>query len=154
MPRLCARPALLIDDVSCLSRCDTRRFISRRALLIDVGHHLESLSLLLGQYVPSLTYHFGQYVTQQGVSGITGDPHPNLEEGVRKEHCDMADSKEIFTTSNYGISTDPETEYNLAMGGGEGLRTTMVELQDGTKMVFLRSCAMTHSYTRHDSFFP
>ena len=37
--------------------------------------------------------------------------------------------------SNYGITTDPETEFNLVIGGGEGLERKIVEMHDGTQVV-------------------
>ena len=37
--------------------------------------------------------------------------------------------------SNYGITTDPETEFNLVMGGGEGLERKIVTMHDGTQVV-------------------
>ena len=48
-----------------------------------------------------------------GVTGVVGEPHVNLEKGVRKEHEDMADSEKSFTTNNYGITTTPKKEYQL-----------------------------------------
>ena len=71
---------------------------------------------------------------QQGVTGVVGEPHPNLEMGVMKEHRQEQDSQELFTTSNYGITTDPETEFNLVMGGGEGLERKIVTMHDGTQV--------------------
>ena len=71
----------------------------------------------------------------KGVTGITGEPHPDLEEGVRKEHCDMPDSLEVYTSGNYGISTVPKTEYELVVGGGEGLETIQVKQPDGITFV-------------------
>ena len=38
-----------------------------------------------------------------GVTGIVGDPHVNIEEGIRKEHV-LNDSAELITTGKYGIT--------------------------------------------------
>ena len=71
----------------------------------------------------------------KGVTGITGEPHPDLKEGVCKEHCDMLDSLEVYTSGNYGISTVPKTEYEIVVGGGEGLETIQVKQPDGITFV-------------------
>jgi hypothetical protein len=61
-----------------------------------------------------------------GISTIVGQPNPDLQEGVRLEHMESKDSAEEFSTGNYGLTTTPSTEYNLAMGGGGGLERVQV----------------------------
>ena len=39
-----------------------------------------------------------------------GYPHPNLERGMREEHCEIYGHDEQFTSGNYGITTTPEKE--------------------------------------------
>ena len=62
----------------------------------------------------------------EGISTIVGEPNPGLEEGVRLEHMESKDSDEEFSTGNYGLTTTPSKEYNLAMGGGQGLERVQV----------------------------
>ena len=45
-----------------------------------------------------------------------GYPHPNLERGMREEHCEIYGHDEQFTSGNYGITTTPEKEYKIATG--------------------------------------
>ncbi len=52
----------------------------------------------------------------KGVTAIVGEPHANLEEGVKEEHTTRATCDKEFSTANYGITTTPRTEYNLVMG--------------------------------------
>ena len=42
----------------------------------------------------------------------------------------MLDSLEVYTSGNYGISTVPKTEYDIVVGGGEGLETIQVKQPD------------------------
>jgi hypothetical protein len=62
----------------------------------------------------------------EGISTIVGEPNSDLQEGVRLEHMESKDSDEEFSTGNYGLTTTPSMEYNLAMGGGEGLERVQV----------------------------
>ena len=56
----------------------------------------------------------------KGVTGLLGqEPNPDFEKGMEIEHLDMLDSKIKFTTANYGLTTDPTTEFNLARNGGK-----------------------------------
>ena len=47
----------------------------------------------------------------QGLEGRIGPPDPNLREAMEAEHCKRRDSRELFVTANYGISTTSELEY-------------------------------------------
>lgn len=40
-----------------------------------------------------------------------------------------------YEPSNYGLSTDPKTEYDLVMSGGIGLEKKMVTMPDGMQVV-------------------
>ena len=45
----------------------------------------------------------------------TGYPHPQIEKGMRDEHCEESFGCNVeFTTSNYGITTTPKREYEIA----------------------------------------
>ena len=46
-----------------------------------------------------------------GLEGKIGAPDAKIEEAMRREHCESADSKEIFLARNYGVETTPQTEY-------------------------------------------
>ena len=59
----------------------------------------------------------------EGVTGLVGEPHPDLEKGMQIEHMQSQDSTIAFTTGNYGLTTNPATEFQLVRGGGEGLKT-------------------------------
>jgi len=72
----------------------------------------------------------------KGVTGVVGAPDPDLEKGVMQEHCQKLDSTEDFTTSNYGITTCPKTEYDLVLNGGKGLEKKMVT-KDGQEMEYV-----------------
>lgn len=49
----------------------------------------------------------------KGVTGIVGEPHVNLKDGVFKEHIEKSDAETPFTTQNYGITTCPRIEYKF-----------------------------------------
>ena len=45
----------------------------------------------------------------------SGQPHPNIEKGMRDEHCEESLGCNVeFTTTNYGITTTPKKEYEIA----------------------------------------
>ena len=45
----------------------------------------------------------------------TGYPHPQIEKGMEDEHCEESFGCNVeFTTSNYGITTTPKREYEIA----------------------------------------
>jgi hypothetical protein len=71
-----------------------------------------------------------------GVRRVTGDPDPDLEEGMRTEHMCM-DAKFAFSTNNYGVTTNPKLEYEavveMLMKGGAGFQKgEALTLDDGT----------------------
>ena len=55
-----------------------------------------------------------------GVTGLCGEPDADLEAGMRREHTECDDSDVAFSTSNYGITTTPRTEFELVAAGGSG----------------------------------
>ena len=55
-------------------------------------------------------------VVSAGLTGIVGDPHVDIKEGIRKEHVLVKDSQELCTCVNYDITTSPEIEYMLLAG--------------------------------------
>ena len=61
-----------------------------------------------------------------GVTKTVGEPYVNIDEGVRREHKEMRDAKQPFTTMNYGITTTPHIEYDLVVemseAGGDGVQ--------------------------------
>jgi hypothetical protein len=73
-----------------------------------------------------------------GVGRITGDPDPNIEEGMRQEHTGI-DDKFAFTTNNFGVTTCAKVEFEaveeMLMTGGEGFeKGEALTLADGTKV--------------------
>ena len=46
-----------------------------------------------------------------GLEGRVGAPSPKVEEAMEHDHCEEADSKDEFTTSNYQLVTTPQQEY-------------------------------------------
>ena len=54
----------------------------------------------------------------KGVTGICGPPSADIEKGMEEEHTQRDDSRDKFSTPNYGLQTDPSTEYHLAVSGG------------------------------------
>ena len=45
-----------------------------------------------------------------------GAPHPDLHKGMEHEHCEMFGHDEQFKTTNYGVTTTPAKEYEIATG--------------------------------------
>ena len=74
----------------------------------------------------------------QGVTGIVGEPHADLEKGVESEHCSRSDPTcdVPFSTPNYGITTTPRKEYMMATTGGMACRKTkkLVRMDDGSEV--------------------
>ena len=63
----------------------------------------------------------------EGLDGIIGPPNPNLQQAMEHEHTQRADSKEKFTTDNYGITTTSEVEYTFVVRPGIGLAAVGLE---------------------------
>ena len=55
------------------------------------------------------------------VTEVVGEPREEFEKGVEHEHCSCSDSSEESSTSNYGVTTTPRTEFNLVVIGGDML---------------------------------
>lgn len=47
----------------------------------------------------------------KGLDGLIGPPNPNLQEGMRWEHCERKDSHRPFKTPNSGITTTASIEF-------------------------------------------
>jgi hypothetical protein len=56
-----------------------------------------------------------------GLETLIGLPTPNLRIAMETEHCASADSRDEFTTSNYGITTTPEVEWHVVLDPQAGL---------------------------------
>jgi hypothetical protein len=50
-----------------------------------------------------------------GVTGIVGEPHPDMERGMAEEHLDKPDSHTGFTASNYPTSSTPAIEFAVVV---------------------------------------
>jgi hypothetical protein len=58
-----------------------------------------------------------------GVTGLVGEPHPDIERGMAEEHLDKPDSHMGFTASNYPTTSTPAIEFAVvvtAMGITKG----------------------------------
>jgi hypothetical protein len=47
---------------------------------------------------------------------ISGAPNPKFSKGIKDEHCVMWGFNVEFTTSNYGLTTTPQKEYEISTG--------------------------------------
>ena len=56
-----------------------------------------------------------------GLQGRVGPPSPNLRATMQTEHCAEADSQDLFTTANYGVTTTPEVEWHAVVDPAAGL---------------------------------
>ena len=45
-----------------------------------------------------------------------GEPHPDLELGMKEEHCVLPGHDSKFTTGNYKLTTTPKKEFDIATG--------------------------------------
>ena len=78
-----------------------------------------------------------------GLVDKIGLPDPNLMEGMRREHCDKADSKNVFSPGNYDISTTPEGEWLAVVDREEGERVSA-----GPRKVKAASELLMHSQAK------
>jgi hypothetical protein len=50
-----------------------------------------------------------------GVTGLVGEPHPEIERGMAEEHLDKPDSHTGFTASNYPTTSTPAIEFAVVL---------------------------------------
>ncbi len=50
------------------------------------------------------------------IHGIPGLPDPNFTKGIKDEHCVMWGFDAEFVTTNYGLITTPQREYEISTG--------------------------------------
>jgi len=60
-----------------------------------------------------------------GLEDRVGPPDPSVRQAMLREHCNAADSREYFTTSNYGIETTPKIEWHFVTDGTSGALETL-----------------------------
>jgi ankyrin repeat protein len=70
-----------------------------------------------------------------GVTGLVGEPHPDIERGMAEEHLDKPDSHTGFTASNYPTTSTPAIEFAVvvtAMGitTGPASKTLQAKLEE------------------------
>ena len=66
-----------------------------------------------------------------GLPSLIGPPnHLDLEGAVLREHCSKVRE---FTTSNYGVTTDPRKEYELVFGTNDGVATELSAMSDAVR---------------------
>ena len=56
-----------------------------------------------------------------GLEKLLGPPSPQLEQAMKREHCASADSKEFFTSGNYGVTTTSQIEWYFVFDPNDGL---------------------------------
>lgn len=56
-----------------------------------------------------------------GLERLLGPPSPNLLDAMQREHCASADSKEYFTSANYGVTTTSQVEWFFVVDPQVGL---------------------------------
>ena len=76
----------------------------------------------------------------QGVTGICGPPSADIEKGMEEEHTQRDDSRVKFSTPNYGLQTDPSTEYQLVVSGGAGCAKAPGGTEEGVVVTGTRGC--------------
>ena len=57
-----------------------------------------------------------------GLEGLIGPPSPQLAVAMEREHCGSVDSQAPFTTTNYGVTTTSQIEYNFVVDPDDALR--------------------------------
>jgi hypothetical protein len=66
----------------------------------------------------------GRYATLEdfykGPEALIGTPNPNIEKGMKAEHCYRTNAKEYFTTPNYNVLTYPQLEWEFVVEPKEG----------------------------------
>jgi hypothetical protein len=50
-----------------------------------------------------------------GVTGLVGEPHPEMKRGMAEEHLDKPDSHTGFTASNCSTTSTPAIEFTVAL---------------------------------------
>ena len=50
-----------------------------------------------------------------GLEGLIGPPTPNIQEGMRRDHCRAEDSQREFVADNYDTTTKSEIEYHFVV---------------------------------------
>ena len=56
-----------------------------------------------------------------GLEGVIGPPQPDLQEGLRRDHCKADDSNWWFTAMNYGVNTTSLIEWWFVVNPKEGV---------------------------------
>jgi hypothetical protein len=67
-----------------------------------------------------------------------GEPHPNLQVGMEKEHCELPGHNRPFKTNNYNISTTAEKEWGIVTGKIECPEADMKDTKGKTVRVIKR----------------
>jgi hypothetical protein len=66
----------------------------------------------------------GRYATLEdfykGPEALIGTPNPNIEKGMKAEHCYRINAKEYFITPNYNVLTYPQLEWEFVVDPKEG----------------------------------
>jgi hypothetical protein len=95
-------------------------------LLVDIGAQMKHVAMA-AQHAAQSSSKFNAELKggtlddfYHGVTGICGQPSADLEKGMEEEYTQRADSRVKFSTPNYGLKTDPCTEYQLVVSGGAG----------------------------------
>jgi hypothetical protein len=72
---------------------------------------------------------------------VAGSPNLKFGEGMRQEHCEKAGHNKEFDTFNYGLTTTPEKEYQIALTGkfeGKDISTRELCDKSGKRVRFIK----------------
>ena len=105
-------------------------------------------------FLDALVSHCSNKTTSVITNGAAGAPSTKIHEAIKDEHCTMAGCEVEFTTSNYGVTTTPNREYDISTGVLEcpekdmvdkkGRRVrTIVSLEDLKKLELCQSAKLT-----------
>ena len=98
-------------------RTNLRKLRSPDGVGSSAQEYMNSKFSLDGAYV-------GRYATLEdfykGPEALIGTPNPNIEKGMKAEHCYRANAKEYFITPNYNVSTYPQLEWEFVVDPKKG----------------------------------
>ena len=99
---------------------------AKAELVADGGTSAASAAeVLSGKFAAenAFTLHYGKIdMFYSGLEGRIGRPQPNLYVAMEDEHRRSIDSRDEFTTSNYGVKTTSQIEWWFVIDPAEGRR--------------------------------
>jgi len=127
----CLPAGTTLEDLGKMSRSQFSAVVDQShgplvQLLVDIGAQITAVAA--AEHAAAAGSKFSPSALQggtldefySGVTGICGQPSADLERGMEQEFTQRPDSHVKFSTPNYGLETDPCTEYQLVVSGGAG----------------------------------